>query len=58
MSDIPDLVPHCRRCCWWRLKCPACNQRFTNGTGQVIGYPLHYATTHLGISPFRWPARE
>lgn len=55
MSDLPGLVPHCKRCRWWRLKCPACDQTFTNGRWQMsaVGYPMHYAMAHLGIDPFR-----
>ena len=56
-EEIPDLVPHCRNwlCRWWRSKCPDCEQTFTNDMWQmsVIGYPLHYAMVHLGITPFR-----
>jgi hypothetical protein len=54
-AAIPQLVPHCRWCCWWRLKCPACPATFANGIWQqsAIGYPMHYAVDHLGISPFR-----
>lgn len=58
---IPDLITPDG---WWaRLRyktCPACacGMRFPNGRWQMslLGYPLHYATAHLGISPFRRPS--
>lgn len=57
MSDpaLPDLVPHCRWCSWFRMQCPACEQTFPNGLWQmsIAGYPMHYAMVHLGIPVFR-----
>jgi hypothetical protein len=54
VSVIPPLVAHCRWCSAWRRKCPDCEQTFANGRWQRdLGYPMHYATAHLGIDPFR-----
>lgn len=55
---LPDLVTPGGRWArlFWKL-CPACGKKFWNGPGQmsVTGYPLHYATAHMGIRPFRLP---
>jgi hypothetical protein len=46
MSDqsLPAPVLH-----FFRVECPACSQRFWNGVGATVGYPMHYASVHLGI---------
>ena len=51
--SIPDLVPHCKWCGWFRMECPDCGRRFWNGIAQMLGYSMHYATAHLGIPVFR-----
>jgi len=62
-NEIPALVtPSGWWARLWHKTCPDCGARFRNDRWQmsVVGYPMHYAMTHLGIDLFDclWPGRS